>query len=168
MQLAITRPHITVFLPYAFIYKCRPVLLRSPAGSTGRDGAVSGSQPAGENRARANGHSPSLSLSLSLSLLQCLFLWVYFAVSPCLCYFLLLHLPLSNSFLSSRGCFFLFLSQTVKDSIFLNIRLSSVTTFLSWPELRWSQTYPPNTGCKAERDTSPSQGTRQIFPPRGN
>lgn len=77
MQLAITRPHITVFLPYAFIYKCRPVLLRSPAGSTGRDGAVSGSQPAGENRARANGHTlppslyPSPSLFLCASLFHC-------------------------------------------------------------------------------------------------
>lgn len=109
MQLAITRPHITVFLPYAFIYKCRPVLLRSPAGSTGRDGAVSGSQPAGENRARANGHSPSLTLSLSLSLPPCLFLWVSFTVSPCLCCFHLLYLLLSIS-LTSFTCLFFSLS----------------------------------------------------------
>lgn len=56
MQLAITRLHITVFLPYAFIYKCRPVLLQYPAGSTGRDRAVSGSQPADEDHAKTIGH----------------------------------------------------------------------------------------------------------------
>lgn len=45
MQLAITRPHVIVFSPYGFIYKCQPLLPQSPAGREGERQRGSGTWP---------------------------------------------------------------------------------------------------------------------------
>jgi len=45
MQLAITSPHVIVFSPYGFIYKCQPFLPQSPAGREGERKRGSGTWP---------------------------------------------------------------------------------------------------------------------------